>query len=1016
MASAAVVTETKKITDLRVIDLKTELKRRNLDVNGVKNVLITRLKQAIEEEGGDAENIEITVSAETPTKKVLKSKGRKSDAADDGDATMEEESSSKEAESLDQDDSEDAKDMEDERDSEEENVNSSHELLETEMDAEASRSATEMEDFVVREVDKEESKQIHLDEEDIFIRDEAEDEDNEKDVTDTDEGTRENSKHLASEESLAEAEQAAQDDREIAVSAKEAEDDNISITIQAEDAITLEFDGDDLLDTGKNVKLPDSEARKSHDEPEASSQMCQDKGKDIDVKENHKDGKKEDGVKAEPAKKETRESSKKAETGDKEKDSVKKGPSSSGASGQAKSSSKDKDGKTSSKDDKGGSTSGTGGSSSSFSSSSRNLWVSGLSSNTKAADLKNLFGKYGKVLSAKVVTNARSPGAKCYGIVTVSSSTEASRCISHIHRTELHGQQISVEKVKSDPFKKESTKKDGEEKSSSKSEKRQSTSGKTGKTQGSKKEEKKSDKSGDKESKEGGKKQDVKDEKAENTSGSALEISKKEDKKRAKSPSKMTSSQSKGDLAFNKMKPMLRKGRLDKVFSYAMARRPRGFLPPEEINALRSKGKFFPNKDNFRPGRRDIVSFEKMKEQRMRERLIRLERIRRAMELRRRREIAERERREREKIRLLREREERERLQRERERLEIERQKLERERLERERLERERIRIEQERRKEAERIAREREELRRQQEQLRYEQEKRSSLKRSRDVDHRRDDSYWNGNKKIQTDTDSRLGHGSDFNRQQNRFNDFNHRERSRYPENSSVQPSTFERRDRFENEADSKKTRPARREGSGFDRYPKNYDNTRRAEQPHTELRDNERREMRDRDERRAVPIPERPSGNRGHPTERGRVDEMPHSRPSRDSGPGGWKNETGIGSDKDLRGAVRMRPERSGRDGPGSSIRTVPPSSRGRSSYGSREDGRAMMMERVNSGASSFRHPHQKNFTEGRQVIVERHSRDQAPRKDWHGPSSQGSSYHDSRRISDGRGNMMSQQHSRY
>lgn len=32
---------------------------------------------------------------------------------------------------------------------------------------------------------------------------------------------------------------------------KEAEDDNISVTIQAEDAITLDFDGDDLLETGK---------------------------------------------------------------------------------------------------------------------------------------------------------------------------------------------------------------------------------------------------------------------------------------------------------------------------------------------------------------------------------------------------------------------------------------------------------------------------------------------------------------------------------------------------------------------------------------------------------------------------------------------------------------------------------------------------------------------------------------------------------------------------------------------
>lgn len=79
--------------------------------------------------------------------------------------------------------------------------------------------------------------------------------------------------------------------------------------------------------------------------------------------------------------------------------------------------------------------------------SSRNLWVSGLSSTTRATDLKQIFSKYGKVIGAKVVTNARTPGARCYGYVTMSTSEDAAKCIQHLHRTELHGRVISVEKV-----------------------------------------------------------------------------------------------------------------------------------------------------------------------------------------------------------------------------------------------------------------------------------------------------------------------------------------------------------------------------------------------------------------------------------------------------------------------------------------------------------------------------------------------------------------------------------------
>ncbi|KAM6058806.1 SAFB-like transcription modulator isoform 8-T8 [Chlamydotis macqueenii] len=944
--------ESKKITDLRVIDLKSELKRRNLDITGVKTVLISRLKQAIEEEGGDPDNIEITVSADTPTKKPAKGKGKKQEADElTGDASVEEDSFVKvikegELETQDASDQDGNDELKEFKESvEDENLNSK-ELPSAEKKKYHDLEPAETTEDAEKDSESQENEGQDIEDYTFPTIHDGEDEENEKDKAGSGDGTQEVSKPLPSEESLAEADHTAHEEMEANTSVKEAEDDNISVTIQAEDAITLDFDGDDLLETGKNVKITDSEASKPKDGQDAISQSLEKESKDYEMTENHKDGKKEDCVKGDPVKKEAREGSKKAESGDKEKDTLKKGPSSTGASGQAKSSTKEsKESKTTSKDDKGSASSVSG----SSGSSTRNLWVSGLSSNTKAADLKNLFGKYGKVLGAKVVTNARSPGAKCYGIVTMSSSTEVARCIAHLHRTELHGQQISVEKVKGDPSKKELKKESDEKSGSSRStgDKKTASSDKASKTPSTKKEEKKSEKSEKKESKE-----------AKKTEG-------------GKSPGQVVVlDQTKGDPGHTRT---VRRGRFDKP------------------QILRNKERIIQDKVKFREyrGRKDILPFEKMKEQRLREHMVRLERIRRAVELRRRREIAERERRERERIRIMHEREEC--LQRERERLEIERQKLERERMERERLERERVRIEQERRKEAERIAREREELRRQQQQLRYEQEKRNSLKRPRDVDHRRDDPYWN-DKKMALDTDARFGHGSDYSRQQNRFNDFDHRERGRYPEGGSVPSSSFDRRERFVNQGEAKKTRPtARREEPGFERYPKNFSESRRNEppQPRSELRDPDRREVRgDRDERRTVIIHDRPDIPHGrHPRETG-------SNPPR---PTNWKSEGSISTDKRDGSNFHRgeRPDRSGREVSGH-VRGAPPGSRSSASgYGSREGERGVMGERGGG----------QHYNEDRHV-VERHSRETGPRKEWHGPSSQGSGYHDTRRMGDGRG----------
>ena len=54
---------------------------------------------------------------------------------------------------------------------------------------------------------------------------------------------------------------------------------------------------------------------------------------------------------------------------------------------------------------------------------------------------------YHQVVGAKIVTNSKAPGAQCFGLVTMSTSEEAAKCISHLHRTELHGKTITVDRV-----------------------------------------------------------------------------------------------------------------------------------------------------------------------------------------------------------------------------------------------------------------------------------------------------------------------------------------------------------------------------------------------------------------------------------------------------------------------------------------------------------------------------------------------------------------------------------------
>lgn len=83
---------------------------------------------------------------------------------------------------------------------------------------------------------------------------------------------------------------------------------------------------------------------------------------------------------------------------------------------------------------------------------------------TRATDLKIIFSKFGKVVGAKVVTNTRTPGTRCYGLVTMGSTSDALKCIENLNRTELHGRIISVERTKSEISVSKTTKADNEKK------------------------------------------------------------------------------------------------------------------------------------------------------------------------------------------------------------------------------------------------------------------------------------------------------------------------------------------------------------------------------------------------------------------------------------------------------------------------------------------------------------------------------------------------------------------------
>ena len=73
-----------------------------------------------------------------------------------------------------------------------------------------------------------------------------------------------------------------------------------------------------------------------------------------------------------------------------------------------------------------------------------NIFIAGLSYNINDADLGDLFGEYGEITSAKVITDRETGRSKGYGFVEMNDEAAGQKAIDELNGAEYDGKTISV--------------------------------------------------------------------------------------------------------------------------------------------------------------------------------------------------------------------------------------------------------------------------------------------------------------------------------------------------------------------------------------------------------------------------------------------------------------------------------------------------------------------------------------------------------------------------------------------
>ncbi len=73
-----------------------------------------------------------------------------------------------------------------------------------------------------------------------------------------------------------------------------------------------------------------------------------------------------------------------------------------------------------------------------------NMYVSNLGFQVQENDLLKLFGAYGEVSSAKIITDRETGRSRGFAFVEMSSDADANRAMAELNNREVDGRAISV--------------------------------------------------------------------------------------------------------------------------------------------------------------------------------------------------------------------------------------------------------------------------------------------------------------------------------------------------------------------------------------------------------------------------------------------------------------------------------------------------------------------------------------------------------------------------------------------